>query len=84
MIFLDIIYQKLIEHNKKDFINIFSRSINYLNKKEKEEEEYYKPSYELNYDESYSKIKNLAKRDELIKKEIKDFSLLNNNHKDSI
>ena len=86
MYLFDIINQTIINGNKKNIINLLSRpliSINKKEKKEKEEEEiFYKEYEENNCDKFYEGIKELAKKQNKQKKEEKLLKLANKYIKD--
>ena len=83
MYLFDIINQTIINGNKKNIINLLSRPLISINKKEKEEEEiFYKEYGENNCDKFYEGIKELAKKQNKQKKEEKLLKLANKYIKD--
>ena len=83
MYLFDIINQTIINGNKKNIINLLSRPLISINKKEKEEEEiFYKEYGENNCDKFYEGIKELAKKQNKQKKEEKLLKLVNKYIKD--
>ena len=83
MYLFDIINQTIINGNKKNIINLLSRPLISINKKEKEEEEiFYKEYGENNCDKFYEGIKKLAKKQNKQKKEEKLLKLANKYIKD--
>ena len=82
MILIDIMYQLLIDNINNDYINFLSRSLNYLNKNDKEKtkelEAIYKPTTKLNSDysnELFKKFSNLVKKKDKTEIEKKIISL---------
>ena len=83
MYLFDIINQTIINGNKKNIINLLSRPLISINKKEKKEEEiFYKEYGENNCDKFYEGIKELAKKQNKQKKEEKLLKLANKYIKD--
>ena len=83
MYLFDIINQTIINGNKKNIINLLSRPLISINKKEKKEEEiFYKEYEENNCDKFYEGIKELAKKQNKQKKEEKLLKLANKYIKD--
>ena len=83
MYLFDIINQTIINGNKKNIINLLSRPLISINKKEKKEEEiFYKEYGENNCDKFYEGIKELAKKQNKQKKEEKLLKLVNKYIKD--
>ena len=86
MYLFDIINQTIINGNKKNIINLLSRPLISINKKEKkekkEEEIFYKEYEENNCDKFYEGIKELAKKQNKQKKEEKLLKLANKYIKD--
>ena len=83
MYLFDIINQTIINGNKKNIINLLSRPLISINKKEKKEEEiFYKEYEENNCDKFYEGIKELAKKQNKQKKEEKLLKLVNKYIKD--
>ena len=83
MYLFDIINQTIINDNKKNIINLLSRPLISINKKEKKEEEiFYKEYGENNCDKFYKGIKELAKKQNKQKKEEKLLKLANKYIKD--
>ena len=86
MYLFDIINQTIINGNKKNIINLLSRPLISINKKEKkekkEEEIFYKEYEENNCDKFYEGIKELAKKQNKQKKEEKLLKLTNKYIKD--
>jgi hypothetical protein len=83
MYLFDIINQTIINGHKKNIINLLSRPLISINKKEKEEEEiFYKEYGENNCDKFYEGIKELAKKQNKKKKEEKLLKLANKYIKD--
>ncbi len=86
MYLFDIINQTIINGNKKNIINLLSRPLISINKKEKkekkEEEIFYKEYEENNCDKFYEGIKELAKKQNKQKNEEKLLKLVNKYIKD--